>query len=70
KLSDHIDVVLKGKGAMMPPFAAMLSATELAAVITYQRNAFGNDVGDLVQPAEIAPLIQDSEDDEDDEDDE
>ncbi|MGH8498559.1 MAG: c-type cytochrome, partial [Methylococcales bacterium] len=60
----HVDFVLEGKG-MMPSFATMLSATDLAAVITYQRNAFGNDAGDLVQPSEIAPRVNAPEQDED-----
>lgn len=62
-LQQHIDLVLNGKGAMMPSFAAMLSATDLAAVITYQRNAFGNDAGDFVQPSQIAPLVKAPADD-------
>jgi cytochrome c oxidase subunit 2 len=28
----------------------------MAAVLTYQRNAFGNDTGDMVQPSEISAL--------------
>jgi cytochrome c oxidase subunit 2 len=31
-----------------------LGDVDLAAVITYQRNAFGNDTGDMVQPSGIA----------------
>ncbi len=57
-LDQHIRLVLNGKGAMMPSFSAMLSVADLAAVITYERNAFGNNVGDLVQPAEIASLVK------------
>ena len=38
--------------------AVVSSATpelvEIAAVITYQRNAFGNALGDVVQPSQIA----------------
>lgn len=60
----HIDFVLNGKG-MMPSFATMLSASDLAAVITYQRNAFGNNAGDSVQPAEIAPRVKAPEPNED-----
>lgn len=39
--AEHIKTVLKGKGSGMPPFAR-LSDTDLAAVITYERNAWGN----------------------------
>ena len=49
----HIEVVLKGGGSMMPPFADTLDAVDLAAVISFQRNAFGNDMGDSVQPSDI-----------------
>ena len=65
-IEQHIKVVLNGKGGIMPSFSAMLAATDLAAVITYQRNAFGNEVGDLVQPSEIAARLQSpAKDDED-----
>jgi cytochrome c oxidase subunit 2 len=40
-------------GTPMAAFAGQLSDEEIAAVITYQRNAFGNDVGDVVLPADI-----------------
>lgn len=51
--AEHIDMVVKGKG-MMPGFADALNLVELAAVITYERNAFGNNTGDLVQPTQLA----------------
>lgn len=51
----HIDRVLHGKpGTAMQAFGTQLSDTDLAAVITYERNAFGNNMNDLVQPADIA----------------
>ncbi len=43
--------VIKGKGAM-PPFGS-LSDEQIAAVVTYQRNALGNSTGDVVQPAAV-----------------
>jgi len=49
---EHIHIVNRGKGAM-PSFKAQLSPKERAAVITYERNAWGNDTGDVVQPKEI-----------------
>lgn len=50
----HIDRVMNGKAATaMPPFAAQLGDSEIAAVITHERNAWGNDMGDMVQPAQI-----------------
>jgi cytochrome c oxidase subunit 2 len=32
---------------------SQLNDAEIAAVITYQRNSFGNAAGDLVQPSTI-----------------
>ena len=50
----HIDRVMNGKaGTAMPPFAAQLGDAEIAAVITHERNAWGNAVGDMVLPAQI-----------------
>jgi cytochrome c oxidase subunit 2 len=50
----HIDRVMNGKpGTAMAAFAGQLNDVDLAAVITYERNALGNSVGDTVQPAAI-----------------
>jgi len=50
----HIDIVLNGKaGSAMAAFAKQLSDTDVAAVVTYERNAWGNKTGDAVQPAEV-----------------
>jgi len=50
----HIDIVLNGKaGTAMQAFGKQLGLKELAAVITYERNAWGNSTGDLVQAADI-----------------
>lgn len=38
----------------MPAFETSLQPAEIAAVVTYQRNAFGNHQGDLVQPSQVA----------------
>jgi cytochrome c oxidase subunit 2 len=52
---EHISVGLNGRpGTAMAGFGAMLDDEQLAAIITYQRNAWGNDTGDLVSPADIA----------------
>lgn len=51
----HISTVVKGRaGTAMVGFGPQLSDVELAAVVTYTRNAFGNETGDLVRPADIA----------------
>jgi cytochrome c oxidase subunit 2 len=52
-VDEHLKVVLKGKGQMMPGFEDMLNPVEVAAVVTYQRNAFGNNKGDSVQPSAV-----------------
>jgi cytochrome c oxidase subunit 2 len=50
----HVDIVLNGKaGTAMQAFGEQLNAVDLAAVITYERNGFGNNAGDMVQPADI-----------------
>ena len=51
----HIDMVLNGskKNPAMAAFKASLSKTDIAAVITFERNAWGNNTGDIVQPADI-----------------
>lgn len=53
----HIDMVLNGvKGTSMQAFANQLSDVDLAAVITYERNAWGNDTGEMVKPQSINAL--------------
>lgn len=53
----HINTIYAGvPGTAMAAFADQLSDSDMAAVITYQRNAFGNTVGDLVQPSAIKAL--------------
>ncbi|PMH44531.1 cytochrome c oxidase subunit II [Vibrio sp. 10N.286.49.B3] len=50
----HLDVVVNGRsGTAMQAFVNQLSEEELAAVITYQRNAWGNEVGDMIQAADV-----------------
>jgi cytochrome c oxidase subunit 2 len=49
----QIDLVLHGKpGTAMASFK-QLSDTDIAAVITYTRNAWGNHTGQVIQPSEI-----------------
>lgn len=53
-VAGHIDIVVNGKaGTAMQAFGEQLSAVDLAAIITYERNGFGNNVGDMVQPADV-----------------
>lgn len=49
----QINIVLNGKpGTAMQSFAR-LSNSEIAALITFTKNSFGNSVGKVVQPADI-----------------
>ncbi len=53
-LSGHFDTVINGmQGTAMQAFGSQLSDIELAAVITYQRNAFGNNMNEVVQPVDV-----------------
>lgn len=55
----HTNIVLNGKaGTAMQAFGSQLSDADIAAVITYQRNALGNSTGDLVQPAAVKAARQ------------
>ena len=53
----HIDIIFNGKaGTAMAAYKGQLSDVDIAAVVTYERNALGNSVGDLVQPSAIKAL--------------
>jgi len=51
-IAGHVDVVLNGskKNPAMAAWKGQLSDLEIAAVITYERNALGNALGDMAQP--------------------
>ena len=42
------------QGTAMQAFAGQLSDADIAAVITYQRNAWSNKTGDSVQPSTLS----------------
>jgi cytochrome c oxidase subunit 2 len=53
----HVDRVMNGKpGTAMQAFKSTLTDIELAAVITFERNALGNARGDMIQPAQVKTL--------------
>jgi cytochrome c oxidase subunit 2 len=57
--ADHINIVVNGKpGTAMAAFGKQLSEVDLAAIITYERNAWGNKVGDMVTPQDIVAFKQ------------
>jgi cytochrome c oxidase subunit 2 len=52
--SKQLLIVLNGAAnGAMPPWK-QLSDTEIAAVITYTKNAWSNKTGQIVQPADVA----------------
>jgi cytochrome c oxidase subunit 2 len=57
-VADHINVVLHGKQEAgkpaMPNWDKTLNDVEIAAVITYERNAWDNHTGEVVQPKQVA----------------
>ncbi|HEY9034203.1 MAG TPA: cytochrome c oxidase subunit II [Pseudomonadales bacterium] len=54
ELAGHLNVVVNGvSGTAMQAFGGQLNDLELAAVVTYQRNAFGNNMGDAVQAIDV-----------------
>lgn len=54
-IARHVSLVLKGvPGTAMQAYAEQLSNKEIAAVVTYERNAWGNHTGDAVQPKFVA----------------
>jgi len=56
---EHIKTVLIGRpNTAMAAFGKQLSDTDIAAVVTYERNSWGNQTGDAVQPAEVKALRQ------------
>ncbi len=59
-IADHLNIVIHGsaKNPVMAAFGQQLSEVDIAAVITYQRNAFGNEMGDFVQPIDVLKFTQ------------
>jgi len=52
-IAGHLDIVLKGKeGTAMQAWGTM-NDLEIAAIVTYERNAWDNNTGDVVQPADV-----------------
>ena len=54
ELAVHLGIGINGvPGTAMQAFGSQLNDVDMAAVITYQRNAFGNNMGDMVQPIDV-----------------
>ena len=55
----HLSTIVDGvEGTPMQSYREVLSDVELAAVITYQRNALGNAMGDAMQPYYVKRMLQ------------
>jgi cytochrome c oxidase subunit 2 len=54
--AQQLQILLNGANNGAMPAWKQLSDTELAAVITYTKNAWSNQTGKLVQPAEVATV--------------
>ena len=53
-INAHLEIGINGvPGTSMQAFGGQLSDVDMAAVLTYQRNAFGNNTGDIIQPADV-----------------
>ncbi|KTD72316.1 cytochrome c oxidase subunit II [Legionella tucsonensis] len=58
-ISRHIDIILNGiAGSAMQPYKDQLTDEEIAAIATYERNAWENNTNDVVQAAEVATQRQ------------
>ncbi|GGI85046.1 cytochrome c oxidase subunit II [Legionella impletisoli] len=58
-ISRHISIILDGvPGTAMQPYKAQFTDEEIAAIVTYERNAWGNNTDDIIQPAEVAKVRQ------------
>ena len=54
ELGEHLEIGINGvPGTAMQAFGGQMNDVDMAAVITYQRNAFGNNMGDMVQPIDV-----------------
>lgn len=53
-VEQHLGIVLHGiSGTPMPAFGAQLDDATIAAIVTFERNSFGNHTGDVVQAATV-----------------
>ena len=56
-VSGHLHIVMEGKtGTAMAAFKSQLSDVDIASVVTYERNSFGNTTGDVIQPSQVKAL--------------
>ncbi len=56
-IARHIDLILNGiEGSAMQSYQDFLTDEEIAAIVTYERNAWENNTNDLIQPGEVSRL--------------
>jgi cytochrome c oxidase subunit 2 len=61
-LQAHIEIIMEGRpGTAMQAFAKQLSLKEVAGVITFKRNSWGNDTGEVIQPSQIQAYLDDKQ---------
>jgi cytochrome c oxidase subunit 2 len=54
----HLHIVYFGKaGTAMQAFGQQLNAAEIAAVVHYERHAWGNNTDDVTQPVDVLNLV-------------
>ncbi|AKS41959.1 cytochrome c oxidase subunit II [Wenzhouxiangella marina] len=59
QLEDHLRVVLDGReGTAMTGFRGRLEPQDIAAALTYARNAWSDEEGEIIQPSMVAELDQ------------
>ena len=57
---DHLRLVIDGvPGTAMQAFGKQLDAAQIAAVVHYERHAWGNNAGDITQPRDVINLASD-----------
>lgn len=54
-ITEQIRQIIQGKNAM-PPFGNQKSDFDIAAIVTYERNSWGNNTGDVIQPSDVAKV--------------
>ncbi|MEM1231110.1 MAG: cytochrome c oxidase subunit II [Pseudomonadota bacterium] len=55
----HIEIILNGvAGSAMQAFGKQLDAAQIAAVTHYERNSWGNAMGDVTQPRDVVKVAE------------
>ncbi len=56
-IARHIRILLDGiPNSAMQPYRDQLTDSEIAAIVTYERNAWGNNTNDIVQPSDVSKV--------------